>query len=99
MKRIKHITAHFVYRVFPKHFCWADLAVWSVSNESFWKLFYYINKNAKGCVAESMGEICKDGKCHTCYCGCWIHGHHSTTYQGKRIIEKTKEETPQGLPF
>lgn len=102
MKKLKLFIAHRLYKLFPSRFCWADLAAWSCTKESWWKVFKYISK-PKGCIVESMGKITEKSDCEGCYCGCWVNGHHQDSYQGKKQLEaykeKQKERDPKELPF
>lgn len=68
MRRIKLKIAHWLYDMFPKRFCWAELVAWSYSKKVFPK--WDKNNEGDGCKTASEKEEC-------CYCGCWFNGKNS----------------------
>jgi hypothetical protein len=90
--KLRMRIAYKLYDLFPRNFCWADLAVWGMGYHSFFKVFTYWGKSA-GCVHESMESLLSEcsGKNSTCYCGCWHHGHHCSSKQGD-ILKADAEE-------
>lgn len=97
--------ANKLYKWFPKKFCWADLAMWGLRYKPFFSIFKLFGK-PYGCVIDSMEKMLCKGSNENCYCGCWINGHHQSTMEGKRIVEKireqyktTEQEITEELPF
>ncbi len=86
MKRLRYHIAARIYKVFPRRFCWADLASWQMGGQPFFYLFRHWGKPT-GCIIDSKVSDTKD-----CYCGSWYNGKHCTSKEGREMLEEMNVE-------